>query len=167
MEKRFCEWRISGVAWARNWSGKQWPPLKGKGNPSHFGLASKQIPSFVGKPGVGPRDTNLIHAVEAAPLVPSLPYFWYLQVEKINKNKLCLPMNPRAVLTIKGLKKGAVILHHCKAENVVVRAKFPYLHKLGVYLEYHKPVHSPSLRKDGATWNPSRHERKTCKDCQS
>lgn len=123
MKKRFCEWRISGVAWARNWSGEQWPPLKGKGNPSHFGLASKQKPSFVEKSGVGPWDTDLIHAAAAAPIVPFLPYFWYLQVEKINKNKLCLPMNPRAVLTIKGLKKGAVILHHCKAENVVVRSR--------------------------------------------
>lgn len=74
----------------------------------------------------------------------------------MKKNKLCLQMSHRAVLNIKGVKKGIVMLHHCKAENVVVRAKFPYLCKLGVYLEYHKPVHSPAVRQDGATRNPCR-----------
>lgn len=71
--------------------------------------------------------TELIYAAEAAPLVPSLPYFWDLQVKKINQNKLCLQMNHRPVLTIKGVKKWTVMLHHCKAENVVVSAEFPYL----------------------------------------
>lgn len=151
MEKRFQYWTVPGKVWAKNWSGKQSPPLKGKDNPSRLGLPSKQNPNFVEKSGVGLRDIDLINAAEAAPLGPSLPYFWDLRVENMKKNKLCLQMSHRAVLNIKGVKKGIVMLHHCKAENVVVRAKFPYLCKLGVYLEYHKPVHSPSVRQDGAT----------------
>lgn len=167
MEKRSCEWRISGKAWAKNWSGKQWPPLKGKGIPSHFGLASKQNPNFSEKSGVGLWDTDLIYAAEAARLFPSLPYFWDLQVGKINKNKLCLQMNHRAVLTIKGVKKGTVIPAPFQSRECRSESRISVFTKLGVYLEYHKPVHSPSLRQSGATWNPCRQEKKTCKDCQS